>query len=128
MSKQTVPPCRNCNGPTRFDNTTIVHDPLYRGPHGHAPAGICAGCWEEYWDHIKARISHEGRWEPIHEAVWQLAHGASRQRAAQIAGMHRSTIWRCLRKWRQNPALIPEWLSVRFRIRMRRRIDPGALR
>ena len=128
MKNETTGTCPNCNGPVRFDRTSIVRDPLYHGPNGHAPPEICAACWAEWWEDIKTRMEHEGRWEPIHEAVWQLAQGAGHQRAAEIARMHRTTRWRKLRAWRQNPALVPDWLLVRVQLRLRWRQDPAALR
>ena len=76
-------------------------DPLYTGPVGHAPPGICLCCWLAAWE-----IAH-GAWPPAVEALYYVACGSTLTDAADRAGISRRTLyrWRC--KWREHPEAMP---------------------
>lgn len=89
-------PCPVCGGPHRHDET-IVRDPHYHGPRGHAPQKVCLDCYADAWespDNIKNRQL---------AAIILLGEGYSRQQAGEIVGRSLRTIQYWIAAWRQNP-------------------------
>jgi len=102
--------CVICGGPHRSDGTQ-VRDPFYRGPIGHAPQNVCAECWCEHWVHVEAQMLNGGDWTNLDGVFWLIVHGVTRQAAAEFIGVHRNTIGRWIRKVKDNPELLPEWMT-----------------
>lgn len=105
--------CKGCTGPLDAESN-IVRDPLYTGPPGIAPPGLCWECFLDFWLDYLTEVAKEfsgkhGTSEATLEAAWALARGESRTRASEIAGLGRNRLWRILRHWRANPSQIPDF-------------------
>jgi len=85
-------------------------DPLYHGPAGHAPQGLCFDCWAAEWALIQAGMLNTGDWTTLDSALWLICAGFTRQQAANIIGVARRTIYRWIRALRKDPRKIPPWL------------------
>ena len=89
-------------------------DPLYHGPRGHAPPGLCFDCWADEWAHIEVRMRNGGDWTVLDSATWLVCCGLSRQEAAQVLGLHRNTICKWVTRLRKDTRLVPDWLTHRI--------------
>ena len=118
-AKQVAFHCCGCH--------TDIGDPLYTGPAGHAPDCECFECWTDFWEQARAEMQAEGDWSAPLEAAWLVARGETRQAASEMVGIDRRTLYRWFRKWRANPALIPEQLRKRA-IVMGRRLGLAAMK
>ncbi len=88
--------CQNCNGPLRVDGT-IVQDPRYTGPVGHAPQNVCYDCWCAYWDEVEQQMLNGGDSTKMEAAFFLVSIGYTQAEAAQVVGVSRKTITR----WKQ---------------------------
>ncbi len=83
--------CTKCGGPYRSDGS-IVDDPLYRGPVGHAPPDICAECWES-----DKRAIRSGQWRKKIRAMQFIADGCTQVETAKLMRVCERTI----RNWKK---------------------------
>lgn len=87
-----------------------VYDPLYRGPLGHSPVDMCYECWLEHWELHEAKRLNGGNWTDLDQILWLICRGVNQSDAASIVGRNRNLVRIWIRKMRNNPQLIPEWL------------------
>ena len=87
-------------------------DPLYRGPHPHAPARLCMDCWAEHWHEMEMRMLFGGAWDVVDEALWLVSFGLSAPAAAALIARHRKALRRWLLRMRKYAHLIPDWLGT----------------
>lgn len=88
-------------------------DPLYHGPSGHAPEGMCFDCWASEWASMVQLASRGGNWRPIDSALYLLCQGFTHKQAADLAGVCRRTLDNWIRDARRKPHLAPQWLVDR---------------
>ncbi len=75
-----------------------IGDPLYVGPWGHAPPGVCFTCWVNAFEDRAPRD-----WGRRMVAVWLMANGYTQTEAAMRVGVRE----RRIRKWRMRLAKNP---------------------
>ena len=88
-------------------------DPLYHGPIGHAPQQMCFDCWAGEWASMIQVLARGGDWRQIDSALFLLCQGFKPHEAAKLVGMRRTAVHHWIRKARQKPCMIPEWLIER---------------
>ena len=108
MPRTTVGPTFICPGCQR-----LYCDPFYHGPIGHAPQNLCLDCWADEWARMEVRMLSGGDWTVLDSALWLVCCGLSRQKAAEVLGLHRNTIRNWLLQLRKHPETIPDWLLQR---------------
>ena len=118
-------PCHGCNGPQRSD-LTIVADPLYHGPQGHAPGNLCFDCWTAAWTEAESRMASGGQWQACLYTAFLVAAGHTRTEAAEMAGIHRNTFYRWRLKIQAYPQLIP--LDLRRKAATLQRLGLAAMK
>jgi len=96
-------------------------DPLYTGPAGHAPQGMCFDCWASEWGMMAQVIAQGGDWQPLDAALFLLCQGFTHQEAADVIGVGRKTVYNWIRMLRRRPGLTPDWLLICAREREARR-------
>jgi len=93
---------------------TLIGDPHYHGPLGHAPQNVCFTCWVNHWATVEAMIWCErGNWQLRDVALVLLALGFTHAEAADILHIHPASIGRYIRRLRKKPEEIPDWLLAR---------------
>ena len=100
--------CAICTGPLRADGT-IVNDPAYTGPIGHAPQSVCLDCYinatqKSKEKDLEARRLHKSRQkhDRLILAILWIKEGYTQKESAQKAGVSTSKLEKFLHSIRKD--------------------------